>query len=869
MTDENELDPYRVFLEGIDAGMKRCQWINWAIETTGIEENPTKVPKRPNDPRQNAKTNDATTWGSFDDALDTADGRDLGIGLSFAQASPFVALDIDVPGGEGWVPSLDRLGGAVIERSPSGNLRAYLRDVTDPAWWKNQGEAGKGTREVKVFNDTGYVTVTGDVLDGHGPPIGETSQVAFEAWLKEAWRAFHDEDDEEPWREPDAASDEPRGSQTTTTANDDRDGLTEDEARDALRYIDPDVPYDTWRNIGFALADEFPRGIARSLYTEWSRRGSKWDENVEGQAARIIENADPAGANDCTIATVVYHAKDGGWVPPWQQTDPFDSLLADLGVSGTDGNLAAESASEVPTADAETDGGVAAARAPSDDETDPGNDPESDADADETDPDEWDIVRLVFGDDSSPNGRAISEATSLLLDALPTLTERETGSTLVYDDETGVFDQHGEMVLQRRLVERLGDAYRSGRQREIVARVTGHTETPIEDIGGPTGRLCVANGVLDLRPLTDGGDPVLREHSPEYRFRSAARAPFDPDAECPRFEAFIGEVVRDDDRETLQEYAGYTLMHWGQPYKRAALLLGPQDSGKSTFLDVIVAVLGETNVSGENLDSLVNSRWGVAETYRKFANITNELDTNALYSLGRFKTLVGGDSLISAERKGENKFDFRPTAKHMFAANEVPPAKDADDAFHERWLHVSFPRSIPKHEQEKNLDGRIIEDELAGVLNWMIEGYARLVQQDGFSRDPYVADKRERWESYGDSIKRFKHNCLDATGDPDEAVVKEIAYALYTAYCEHIGVVAESQSKLTRDLKTDSKITDGKRRVHPDDKRRTVYVGVGFNEDALNALDFDPGAMLDHMRNGDRDDGKDENPDSGLGDFRQ
>ena len=216
MSGNESPDPYRVGPDGIDADMKQCQWMNWEIQG---EQG--KVPKQAGNPSQYAKSNDATTWASFDDALDTADGRDLGVGFPLAQASPFLALDIDVPGGDEWVPDLDRLGGAVVERSPSGNRRVLLRDVDVPEWWTNQGEHDGETREVGIYEDSGYVTVTGDIVDGHEPPIGDTSQVAFTTWLKEAWRSFNDEDEPEPWEtasgEADRAS-RGRGSSGQTTA---------------------------------------------------------------------------------------------------------------------------------------------------------------------------------------------------------------------------------------------------------------------------------------------------------------------------------------------------------------------------------------------------------------------------------------------------------------------------------------------------------------------------------------------------------------------------------------------------------------------------------------------------------------------------
>jgi putative DNA primase/helicase len=503
-------------------------------------------------------------------------------------------------------------------------------------------------------------------------------------------------------------------------------------------------------------------------------------------------------------------------------------------------------------AEATADGGTEAATAAV---TDPSPDDTAE-DGDETDP--WSSVRAIYEDDEEPNSMAHSLAVNLVLDELPVFTARETDRIYAYDHETGYYHEHGSPEVKRHLVDLLGHAYRTNREREILARVRGKTYAPIRDVGPPNGLLCVANGVLDLRDLP-GGEIELLEHDPEYQFLTGLPVEYDPDADCPRFRELVNDVVNDRHVETLQEYAGYCLRPWDATFKRAAVCLGPKDSGKSTVLNVVAAMLGdERNVSNQNLYALMNTRWGTAQLHGKMANITNELGTQALKNIGLWKTLTGGDRLVDAERKGEQKFQFRPTTKHMFATNELPPADGADDAFHERFLHILFPKEVPPEDRVRNLDRKIIDEELAGVLNWAIEGYRRLLSQDGFNDDPLVGEKRERWEAYGNSIGRFKHNCLRLTGSPEDVVVKAIGYDLYTAYCEYAGIDVESQTKVTQKLKEDKHINDARRKAHPDDKQRTAWVGATYNPDALDALDFDPGSKLDELRLADSDDEDDE-----------
>ena len=70
---------------------ERRQWVLWK---TIIREGdkPTKVPFQPNG--EHAKTNDAATWSTFDDALANHKNYD-GIGYVFADDDPFCGIDLD------------------------------------------------------------------------------------------------------------------------------------------------------------------------------------------------------------------------------------------------------------------------------------------------------------------------------------------------------------------------------------------------------------------------------------------------------------------------------------------------------------------------------------------------------------------------------------------------------------------------------------------------------------------------------------------------------------------------------------------------------------------------------------------------------
>jgi len=102
---------------------------------------------------------------------------------------------------------------------------------------------------------------------------------------------------------------------------------------------------------------------------------------------------------------------------------------------------------------------------------------------------------------------------------------------------------------------------------------------------------------------------------------------------------------------------------------------------------------------------------------------------------------VTGDP-IKAERKGKPLFHFRPTAKHIFSANQLPNAEEDNGAFYRRILLVPFPTTIPREQRDKSL-GDKLQSELPGILNWALDGLFRLLSQDGFTGDLSVRETAE------------------------------------------------------------------------------------------------------------------------------
>jgi putative DNA primase/helicase len=427
--------------------------------------------------------------------------------------------------------------------------------------------------------------------------------------------------------------------------------------------------------------------------------------------------------------------------------------------------------------------------------------------------DSWDEIRSIYEEEKKEARVGASER---LIEELNVATHLESGHLYVWDSEAHVYAKEGEQAIRSRLVETLQADFSQHEAREIIGMVKPKT---YRSEFGAEGFVPVANG--DLKISEEGVD--LKDPTPERGFRNRSEAKWDPDADAPIFETYLKSVVPNEgDRKALQEYTGYALMYWGLPYHKALFLVGPQASGKSTFLEAINGVLGKTTQLSPQ--QLVDDDFKAIELEDSWANIASDIPSALVSNVGRFKEITAGDR-IYAERKYEQGYMIRPTAKHFYSANQLPDIKIDDNAFFRRVMIVPFPKTIAKEERDPSLPDSL-KLELDGILRWAVEGLMRLLDNEEFTRDLSPSETRRLWDEHASSIGQFKVQCLEVSGEDDHAVSKTEVYDAYGEFCMDHGLPTETQRKLTRVLKRDPKIGQAKRKPEGHDSRTSCYIGV-------------------------------------------
>ena len=851
MTRPPRPDPVPVATDGVPSTLRdREQWIAWRYQWDDDRDEWTKVPRDPSGGY--ASTTDPDTWTTFTDAVDYHErgGTDTdGLGFVFAEDGTVAGVDLDdcrdpdTGELEDWAADVLDTVETFAEVSPSGTgLHLFLLGFVPG---DNRADVPDAEGHIEMYDSGRYFTVTGATVDDAPDEVRQ---------MNDELGAIHSEyiasddgqttlDDAETGDSGAVDADSGRSNPTldadTGGSADLSDTEVVEKAKDAENgrkfkqlWNGRTAGYDSHSEADLALCGilAFWTGGDRAqmdrLFRESGLYRDKWDEDRGGDTYGELTIGEAL-----TGQTEFY--------------DP-DSARGDEDTA-TPKELIAEHSSEFDTAEEVPDDALTGSGDDTTDEYSPSSVALSPAD-----------VKAVAGIDEDETIADLADRQKAACvwslvkqtDDFHVRVRRDNGSLWAYDN--GVWTDDGERALRHAGRRALGPMNYSSNvlnEMKAQARADPAAEVDADTFGVPSGTIAVENGLVDLAAAADGaGMDALRDLKPGDYALAQLPVEFDPDADATEWKQFVGEVVEPEKIEAVQEYAGYALHRGEMPFSKALLLVGSGSNGKTTFLNVVRELLGTEHTTTKPVHKFDEDNH-VADLYGALANIDADLSEGSLSSAGiaTFKRLVGGDK-VDARRLYEDAFSFKPTAKHLYACNQVPDVSafvsDADIAFWRRWIVVQFPNYFPPGARDENLQDRLTTDTaLSAVLNWAIDGWGRLHSQGGFTNIEDHDETRRLWQSWGDSMNEFisEHTERDENAD---RITTSAAFRRYVLWCrEHGKDHNVTQRRFTDALKQEG-TGFGKHRIGG--KVQRGYTALGFS-DAVPEIDEDStgGAGID------------------------
>ena len=290
--------------------------------------------------------------------------------------------------------------------------------------------------------------------------------------------------------------------------------------------------------------------------------------------------------------------------------------------------------------------------------------------------------------------------------------------------------------------------------------------------------IVINNGLLDW------STGQILPWDPRYYTTVAFDINYDPTATCPRFEKYLSEWLPDVNvRKVIQEYIGYCLIP-NTKFRKALFLYGKGANGKSMLLEFLQKFFKDS-LSTLSYDNLF-TRFGPANLKGKLVNIYDDTTVSFTKETSNLKNMIAGGQL-EAEFKGKDYFNFTNVARMIFSSQETPKTSDHSDAWYGRWFFVKFPNKFRPSNAKKTEIQNALQEELAGIFNWMIAGLKRLMEQDGFSMSEALTISSQEYRGQNDSVAMFiSHMCVNDKSSNGTAI--NTLYKIYNVWSDYEGL---------------------------------------------------------------------------------
>lgn len=271
------------------------------------------------------------------------------------------------------------------------------------------------------------------------------------------------------------------------------------------------------------------------------------------------------------------------------------------------------------------------------------------------------------------------------------------------------------------------------------------------------------SGVLRFsveRGSDDGMSSVARAdliaHDRAQLLTKMVATDFDPDATCPRFDAFLMRVQPNIEmRRFLQRWFGLSMTGLTGEQK-LVFLYGAGANGKSVLVDLISRILGDYAATAK-IESLIgkNRRSGGDATPdliplvgARFVRASEPEEGERLQE-AKIKELTGGEPMLVRGLQA-NFFLFQPLFKLTISGNHKPDIRGTDDGIWRRLLLVPFDVQIPKAERDPDLVAKLFE-ERAGILNWLRDGLIDYLE-NGLQEPELVVAATQEYRADSDPV---------------------------------------------------------------------------------------------------------------------
>lgn len=305
-----------------------------------------------------------------------------------------------------------------------------------------------------------------------------------------------------------------------------------------------------------------------------------------------------------------------------------------------------------------------------------------------------------------------------------------------------------------------------------------------------------ANGDMDLTNPSKWVFNHGEKRSVPYRL-PVDFIPLDKPAKTPYFNKWLSDLFTPEDITTIQEYIGYCLLPTTRGQK-CLLLIGDGGIGKSVISDILTAIFGKSLTAPNDTQQFLADKFKLAELENQLVFYEDDLSDKHLEETGVFKKLITNQTYLTADRKNEQPFKFKPYCRFIMCGNDMIYSKyDKTDGFYRRLLPIKVKPKDPKRKNIPDMGARVAR-EAEGIIQWALIGLKRLLDNNWqFTVSERSEEYLTGYKEIADHFPSFIEDVLDFGTDGRDFTTTEILFA-YNNWCRLNAITACSDKVLTR-----------------------------------------------------------------------
>lgn len=347
------------------------------------------------------------------------------------------------------------------------------------------------------------------------------------------------------------------------------------------------------------------------------------------------------------------------------------------------------------------------------------------------------------------------------------------GRLHIYQD--GIYNPSPEAI--ERAMVKLIPALKDSQRKETLKQlnlICDHKKAALPEV------IAFSNGLYNLK------DDSFKDFTPDVVITNKIPWPYNPAAYNELMDHTLDKIScgKAEIRALLEEMIGSCFYRSNTVAGGGSFILtGEGANGKSTLLDALKYLLGDENIASLDLKEL-GDRFKTAELFGKLANVGDDIGSDYIANVATFRKLVTGQR-VSAERKGQDPFEFDSFAKLLFSANAIPRLGRSKESFSimRRLVIVPFDARFTSDDPDFNPNIRYdLQDQSAMEYLILIglAGLKRVLKNKAFTKSEDVERAVEEYRVENNPLLSF----LDEAGADaiENEAVREI-YFKYNEFC--------------------------------------------------------------------------------------